>query len=421
MDKIIVTGGATLKGEARVSGAKNAALPILAASLLAEGDHTFRNLPGLADVNTMLKVLGTMGCSLDRPTESTPETCQVRVKAELLPEAPYDLVKTMRASVLVLGPLVARVGRARVSLPGGCAIGARPIDQHLKGLKALGAEIRLTEGYVEATAKRLVGATVVFDVITVTGTENLLMAAALAKGRTRLENAAREPEVEELARLLNKMGARISGAGTSEITIDGVDSLRPVDHAILPDRIEAGTLLAAAAITGGDVLVRRAVPEHLEAVLQKLREAGCQISAEGDGLRCRGPKTLNAVNVSTREYPGFPTDMQAQLMVLMSVAQGTSLISENIFENRFMHVAELDRMGADISIKGPMAVVKGVERLSGAPVMATDLRASASLVLAGLKADGVTEVSRVYHLDRGYERLERKLSALGANIQRVRG
>jgi UDP-N-acetylglucosamine 1-carboxyvinyltransferase len=343
------------------------------------------------------------------------------VTNKVTPQAPYDLVKTMRASVLVLGPLVARWGKARVSLPGGCAIGARPIDQHLKGLQALGADIHLTEGYVEATASTLKGATFCFDMITVTGTENLLMAATLAQGRTVLENAAREPEVEELAKMLNKMGARISGAGTSVITIEGVDSLRPADHAIMPDRIEAGTLLVASAITGGDVLVKHAVPEHLEAVLQKLREAGCEITSEQGGLRCKGPVRPKAVGITTQEHPGFPTDMQAQLMVLMTVAQGTSLISENIFENRFMHVAELHRMGADIAVKGSTAVVKGVEQLSGAPVMATDLRASASLVLAGLRAAGVTEVSRVYHLDRGYERLERKLASLGADIERLPG
>ena len=307
-----------------------------------------------------------------------------------------------------------------MSLPGGCAIGARPIDQHLKGLKALGADIHLTEGYVEARAKQLKGGTVNFDVITVTGTENVLMAAVLAKGRTVMENCAREPEIEELARVLNKMGARVEGAGTSVITVDGVDGLNPVEHAILPDRIEAGTLLVAAAISGGNVLVKHAVPEHLEAVVDKLREAGCTITAEGGGLRCKAPRTLTAVNITTTEHPGFPTDMQAQLMALMSVSQGTSVISENIFENRFMHVPELHRLGADITIQGHTAVVKGVKGLSGAPVMATDLRASASLILAGLRAEGRTDVSRVYHLDRGYERLERKLRSLGADIRRVK-
>ncbi len=420
MDKIIVKGGRRLEGEVRASGAKNAALPILASSLLADGKSTYRNVPELADVATMLKLLRIMGCGAERLTGERVDQCEVSIQGRLTPEAPYELVKTMRASVLVLGPLVARYGRARVSLPGGCAIGARPIDQHLKGLKALGAEITLTEGYVEATADRLTGGMVSFDVITVTGTENVMMAAALAKGRSVLENCAREPEIEELARVLNKMGARIEGAGTSVITIEGVDALKPVDHAILPDRIEAGTLLVAAAITGGNVLVRHAIPEHLDAVILKLREAGCTLTAEEGGLRCQGPQVIQSVDVKTSEHPGFPTDMQAQLMVLMSVANGTSVISENIFENRFMHVPELDRMGADIAIRGANAIVKGVKTLSGAPVMATDLRASASLVLAGLRAEGKTEVQRVYHLDRGYEHLERKLRGLGADIERVK-
>ncbi len=421
MDKIIVKGGRQLKGEVPVSGAKNAALPIIASCLLADGEHTLRNVPDLADVGTMLKLLRTMGADAQRGDGEQQSVCRVRVPGQMTPEAPYELVKTMRASVLVLGPLVARYGRARVSLPGGCAIGARPIDQHLKGLKALGAEIRLEEGYVEATAKSLRGATINFDLITVTGTENLMMAAALAKGRTVLENAAREPEVEELARVINKMGGRVSGAGTDVITIDGVESLKPVDHAILPDRIEAGTLLVAAAVTAGNVLVKHAVPEHLEAVILKLREAGCEITAEAGGLRCKGPNVIRSVDVKTSEHPGFPTDMQAQLMVAMTVADGTSIVSENIFENRFMHVLELHRMGADITIQGPTAVVRGVKRLSGAPVMATDLRASASLILAGLRAEGKTEVQRVYHLDRGYEHLEKKLASLGADVARVKG
>ncbi len=420
MDKIIVKGGRALQGEVNVSGAKNAALPILASALLADGKSVYRNVPDLADVKTMLKVLETMGCGTERLTGRKKDVCEVAIEGPITPEAPYDLVKTMRASVLVLGPLVARFGRARVSMPGGCAIGARPIDQHLKGLKALGADITLTEGYVEARAKQLKGATLNFDVITVTGTENVMMAAVLAKGRTVMENCAREPEVEELARVLNKMGARIEGAGTSVITIDGVDSLKPVEHAILPDRIEAGTLMVAAAITGGNVLVKHAVPEHLESVILKLREAGCTISAEKGGLRVKAPKVVNSVDVKTTEHPGFPTDMQAQLMGLMAVASGTSVISESIFENRFMHVPELHRMGADITIQGHTAVEKGVKKLSGAPVMATDLRASASLVLAGLRAEGKTEVQRIYHLDRGYERLERKLRKLGADIRRVK-
>ncbi|AEI68385.1 UDP-N-acetylglucosamine 1-carboxyvinyltransferase [Corallococcus macrosporus] len=417
MDKIVIKGGQALHGEVQASGAKNAALPILASALLADGTSTYRNVPDLADVTTMLKVLRTMGCDAERDAEKT-DVCQVGVNGHITPEAPYELVKTMRASVLVLGPLVARFGRARVSMPGGCAIGARPIDQHLKGLKALGADIHLTEGYVEATAKQLKGGTVNFDVITVTGTENVMMAAVLARGRTVMENCAREPEVEELARVLNKMGARIEGAGTSIITIEGVDALKPVEHAILPDRIEAGTLLVAAAISGGDVLVKHVVPEHMDALVEKLREAGCTLTAENGGLRCKAPDRLTSVNITTTEHPGFPTDMQAQLMALMSVSQGTSVISENIFENRFMHVPELHRLGADITIQGHTAVVKGVKGLSGAPVMATDLRASASLILAGLRAEGRTDVSRVYHLDRGYERLERKLSGLGADIRR---
>jgi len=420
MDKIIVKGGRPLQGEVTVSGAKNAALPILASSLLADGKNVYRNVPDLADVTTMLKVLSTMGCETARLEGRKKDVCEIAIEGPITPEAPYDLVKTMRASVLVLGPLVARFGRARVSMPGGCAIGARPIDQHLKGLKALGAEITLTEGYVEARAKQLRGGTVNFDVITVTGTENVMMAAVLAKGRTVLENCAREPEVEELARVLNKMGARIEGAGTSVITIEGVEALKPVDHAILPDRIEAGTLMVAAAITGGNVLVKHAVPEHLESVILKLRETGCTVTAESGGLRVKAPKVIHSVDVKTTEHPGFPTDMQAQLMGLMTVAAGTSVISESIFENRFMHVPELHRMGADITIQGHTAVVKGVKRLSGAPVMATDLRASASLVLAGLRAEGKTEVARIYHLDRGYERLERKLRKLGADIRRVK-
>jgi UDP-N-acetylglucosamine 1-carboxyvinyltransferase len=420
MDKIVVKGGNRLVGEVQVSGAKNAALPIVAATLLADGEHTLRNVPELADLKTMLAVLRTMGCEAERQAGRRKSTVIVDVKPGVVPEAPYELVRTMRASVLVLGPLLARHGRARVSLPGGCAIGSRPIDQHLKGLEALGAKITLTEGYVEAKAKRLTGATINFDVVTVTGTENVMMAAVLAKGRTVLENCAREPEIVDLANALNGMGARVSGAGTPVITIEGVERLNPMDHAIMSDRIEAGTLLVAAAITGGNVLVRRAPADALEAVILKLRETGCRITPEGDGLRCEGPEIPNAVDITTSEHPGFPTDMQAQLMVLMSVANGTSIITENIFENRYMHVAELDRMGAQIAIKGPTAVVKGVPRLSGAPVMATDLRASASLILAGLRAGGRTEVSRVYHLDRGYERLEKKLRDLGADTRRLK-
>jgi len=420
MDKIVVVGGKRLEGEVVISGAKNAALPILASSLLSEGRSLFRNVPQLADVVTMCKLLGTMGATAERGSGRLKDAVSIEVPRNVSPEAPYELVKTMRASVLVLGPLVARYGRARVSLPGGCAIGARPIDQHLKGLERLGAEIELAHGYVEARAKRLKGASFSFDLVTVTGTENLMMAAALASGRTVLENAAREPEVEELARVLNKMGARISGAGTDVITIEGVDELKPVEHAILPDRIEAGTFLVAAALTGGNVLLKRLVPEHLEALIQKLREAGATITAEDGALRCQGPEVIRAVDFKTMPHPGFPTDMQAQVMVLLTVAQGSSIITESVFENRFMHVPELHRMGADIRVDGHTAVVKGVPGLSGAQVMATDLRASASLVLAGLRATGRTEIHRVYHLDRGYEKIERKLRGLGADIRRAK-
>jgi UDP-N-acetylglucosamine 1-carboxyvinyltransferase len=420
MDKIVIEGGASLKGEVTISGAKNAALPILASSILAEGEHVYRNVPDLADVRTMGKLLAIMGAEAVRGTGKHKDRVTVRVPAKLEPEAPYELVKTMRASVLVLGPLCARFGRARVSLPGGCAIGARPIDQHLKGLKLLGAELELKAGYVEASAKRLRGARINFDMVTVTGTENLMMAACLAQGRTVLENAAREPEVEELARVLNKMGGQVEGAGTDVITIEGVDRLHAVEHAILPDRIEAGTFAVAAAITQGDVLLKRCIPEHLDAVIQKLRAAGATISSEEGGLRVKGPRTVKPVDIKTAPHPGFPTDMQAQLMVLLTVADGASVISENVFENRFMHVQELRRMGADITTDGHTAVVKGVAMLQGAPVMATDLRASASLILAGLRAGGITEVQRVYHLDRGYEAIEKKLRALGARVRRVK-
>jgi UDP-N-acetylglucosamine 1-carboxyvinyltransferase len=420
LDRILVVGGRRLEGEVTVSGAKNAALPLLAAGLLADGPSVFRNVPDLADISTLLRLLRTMGVDAHRIGGEERHAVRVHAVNGITAEAPYELVRTMRASVLVLGPLLARYGHARVSLPGGCAIGARPIDQHLKGFAALGAEINLEEGYVDARAKRLRGATVRFDKITVTGTENVLMAAVLAEGHTVLENAAREPEVEELAGVLQGMGGRIQGAGTDTIHVDGVTALRPVDHAILPDRIEAGTLLVAAAITGGDVRVLGARAEHLDALLGKLRDAGCSISATAAGIHCRGPEVPHPVDLQTTEHPGFPTDMQAQMMALLCTADGTSVISENIFENRFMHVAELQRMGADIRVEGHTAVVKGVRALSGAPVMATDLRASASLILAGLRAHGTTQVSRVYHLDRGYERLEVKLSSLGAQATRVK-
>jgi len=418
LQKIVINGGKRLRGEVRVSGSKNAALPILASALLARGRSTFRNVPALGDVRTMGRLLARLGADVEANGKGVTRIDTTKATGH---EAPYELVKTMRASVLVLGPLVARHGKARVSLPGGCAIGARPIDQHLKGLEAMGARIELARGYVTATARRLRGASIVFDMVTVTGTENLMMAAALARGRTTLENAAREPEVEELGRVLNKMGGRITGAGTSLITIDGVDELTPIEHSVIPDRIEAGTLLVAAAITGGNVLLRDCLPEHLEAVIAKLRAAGAEVAADGDGIRVRGKAEFRSGDVSTQPFPGFPTDMQAQFMVLMTRARGQSVLSETIFENRFMHVPELMRMGADIHIEGRTAIVRGPTRLAGATVMATDLRASACLVLAGLIARGKTEVLRIYHLDRGYDRLDKKLRALGADIRRAQG
>ena len=417
MDAIEITGGKPLRGEVQVSGSKNATLPQIAAALLAPGRSVFRGVPDLADIRTLGRLLSHMGARVERDGG----TLHVDAGQVQTPEAPYELVKTMRASVLVLGPLLARFGRARVSLPGGCAIGARPIDQHLKALQLLGAKIELAHGYVEATASRLRGAKILFDLPTVTGTENLMMAAVLADGQTALENCAREPEVVALAEALNGMGARIRGAGTSVLTIDGVRSLRPMDLRAIPDRIEAGTLLAAGLITGGDVLVRGARADDLDAALAKMREAGAQVSAEADGVRVVAPERMGAVDFITAPFPGFPTDLQAQLMACLTVAKGASRVVETVFENRFMHVQELVRMGADVSIDGHTAVVRGVSRLSGAPVMATDLRASASLVLAGLRAEGKTTVHRVYHLDRGYEALEAKLASLGAVIRRVKG
>jgi UDP-N-acetylglucosamine 1-carboxyvinyltransferase len=417
MDAIEITGGKPLSGEVQVSGSKNATLPQIAAALLAPGRSVFRGVPDLADIRTLGRLLGSMGARVERDGS----TLQVDAEHVDKPEAPYELVKTMRASVLVLGPLVARFGRARVSLPGGCAIGARPIDQHLKGLQLLGARIELAHGYVEVTAARLRGARILFDLPTVTGTENLMMAAALAEGETVLENCAREPEVVALAEALNAMGARIQGAGSSIITVGGVTSLRPMDLQVIPDRIEAGTLLAAAMITGGNVLVRDARADDLDAAIAKMREAGARVSVEKSGLRIEAPERPEAVDFITAPFPGFPTDLQAQLMACLAVARGASRVVETVFENRFMHVQELVRMGADIAIDGHTAVVRGVSRLSGAPVMATDLRASASLVLAGLRAEGKTVVHRVYHLDRGYESLEKKLAALGAGIRRVKG
>jgi len=419
VDNIRIVGGARLAGSIPISGAKNAALPILCASLLAEGDHVFRNVPDLRDIGTMTKLLSHLG------QEASFEDGVVRVRGRSVDDAdaPYELVKQMRASVLVLGPLVARYGKARVSLPGGCAIGARPIDQHLRGLEALGAKIDLDHGYVnvEVPSGRLRGAEIVFDIPTVGGTENLMSAAVLARGRTTMVNAAREPEVEELARVLNKMGASVEGAGTDVIVIEGVDELEPVDHAIIADRIEAGTYMCAAAATAGDVFLDRVTFDHLEALAAKLREAGVDVEREGSGVRVARRGELRATSVTTAPHPGFPTDMQAQFMMLMCLARGSSTITETIFENRFMHVPELNRMGARIDARGRVATVEGVSGLSGAEVMATDLRASASLVVAGLVAKGVTEVLRVYHIDRGYERIEAKLSALGATIERVPG
>jgi len=415
MDAIQIKGGRKLKGEVMISGAKNAALPLLASSLLTGGRNTFKNVPDLMDVGTMAKVLSVMGAEV-----SGRRTLKVATSSIYNLEAPYDLVRTMRASVLVLGPMVARYGRARVSLPGGCAIGARPIDQHLKGLEAMGAKIELRKGYVEASARRLRGAHIVCDIATVTGTMNLMMAASLAKGRTTIENAAREPEVEELARVLNKMGGHVHGAGTSVVNIEGVDDLHPVEHAIIADRIEAGTFMVAAAITGGKVLLRGCLPEHLEAVIAKLVKAGARVQADAGGILVQGSGEFRPVDITTQPYPGFPTDMQAQFMVLAALAQGQSIITETIFENRFMHVPELVRMGADVQAQGRTAIVRGPTRFQGTTVMASDLRASAALVLAGLVSGGTTRVRRVYHLDRGYERIELKLRRLGANIRRVK-
>lgn len=413
MDRIVIEGGNRLCGEISASGAKNAALPLLASALLATGASTFRNAPDLVDVRTMAKLLRHIGC-----TVSGTDSITIEPPTSDPSEAPYELVKTMRASVLVLGPLVARFGYARVSLPGGCAIGARPIDQHLKGLELMGAEVNLEHGYVECKATRLKGATIVLDVPTVTGCENLLMAAVLADGRTVLENAAREPEVEELAQVLNKMGARIQGAGTAIIRVEGVEKLQPIEHSILPDRIEAGTFLVAGAVTKGDLFVKNARREHLDAVLAKLRRAGVQVDTEDGGIRVRSDGKFKSFDITTQPHPGFPTDMQAQFMVMAAVSGGQSIIKESIFENRFMHVSELVRMGARIRTDGRVAYVRGVQALSGAEVMATDLRASASLVIAGLVANGTTQVRRVYHLDRGYEHIETKLQKVGATIHR---
>ena len=416
MDKLSIEGGVPLRGEVAASGAKNAALPILTAALLTTDTLTVRNVPHLHDVSTMLRLLGQMGV-----TTTLDDKNGVSLNAANLskPEATYDMVKTMRASVLVLGPLVARCGEARVSLPGGCAIGLRPVDQHIKGLQAMGATITVEHGYMVARAPRLKGARICTDIVTVTGTENLMMAATLAEGATVIENAAREPEVTDLAHCLVAMGARIQGAGTDIITIEGVDKLHGATTHVIPDRIETGTFLVAAAVTGGDVRITGARPAHLEAVLAKLKEAGVTVETGEDWIHVNASGRLKAVNLRTAPYPAFPTDMQAQFMALNAVAEGTGIVHEDIFENRFMHVQELQRLGADIDVDGHTAVVKGVATLDGATVMATDLRASASLVIAGLVARGTTIVDRIYHLDRGYDAIEEKLSRLGARIKRV--
>ncbi len=428
MDKLLIRGGRQLAGEITVSGAKNAALPELCAALLTAEPVPFANVPSLQDVSTMFKVLRHMGVRAER-SEAQPDEVVIDSGALTKPEAPYDLVKTMRAAILVLGPLLARFGQATVSLPGGCAIGARPVDQHIKGLQAMGALISVEHGYIRAMAPmgaagvpRLKGARITTDMVTVTGTENLLMAACLADGETVLENAAREPEVTDLAELLISMGARIEGHGTSRIKVQGVDALHApkTPHHIIADRIECGTFLCAVAATGGDVLLKRARPDHLDAVIDKLREAGAQIECGDDWIRVRAQARPKAVSFRTSEYPAFPTDMQAQFMAVNAVSEGTAKISETIFENRFMHVNELLRLGAKVDIEGHTAMVTGVPQLSGAIVMATDLRASASLVIAGLCAEGETTVDRIYHLDRGYDRMEAKLRAVGADIERVK-
>jgi UDP-N-acetylglucosamine 1-carboxyvinyltransferase len=421
MDKLLIRGGRPLKGEVQISGAKNAALPQLCAALLSAEPVTLHNVPQLQDVATMLKLLRHMGATAERSAERPDE---VRIDASHIgtPEAPYDLVKTMRATIMVLGPLLARCGATRVSLPGGCAIGSRPVDQHIKGLQLMGADIVVEHGYIVARASRLKGARISTDMITVTGTENLLMAATLADGETVLENAAQEPEVSDLAEMLIRMGARIEGHGGSRIRIEGVEQLHAPEggHRIIPDRIEAGTFLCAVAAAGGEVLVKDARADHLEVVIDKLREAGATIENGDDWIRVRASGRPKAVNIRTSEYPQFPTDMQAQFMAVNCIAEGTARVTETIFENRFMHVNEMLRLGARIEVDGHTAVIQGVERLSGATVMATDLRASASLVIAGLVAEGDTVVDRIYHLDRGYDRMEAKLRKLGADIERIK-
>lgn len=416
MDKLIIFGGYPLKGEVTISGAKNAALPIMASTILASGIHTLKRIPKLKDIETMAKLLKILGAEI----QIKETVCQIDTTNISKFEAPYELVKTMRASILVLGPLVAKFGTAKVSLPGGCAIGARPVNLHISGLEKMGAKITLQEGYIIAKARQLKGTKIYLDIPTVTGTENLMMAATLAKGITVIENAAKEPEVVDLANYLMAMGAKIKGAGTSIIEVEGVSALKPpVEYEIIPDRIEAGTFMAIAGTCAAEIIIKGCKIQHLYAVIDKMKDAGITFKETKEGLKVIGPKRLHPVDIKTMPYPGFPTDMQAQFMAMMTVADGTSVIKETIFENRFMHVAELKRLGADITVEGNTATVRGVKKLKGAPVMATDLRASACLVIAGLIAEGKTVVDRIYHLDRGYEDLDKKLIKLGAKIERI--
>ncbi|MCF8053663.1 MAG: UDP-N-acetylglucosamine 1-carboxyvinyltransferase [Deltaproteobacteria bacterium] len=417
MDKIVIRGGRPLKGEVVVSGAKNAALPVLISALLTDRECRYLNVPQLVDTQTTLGLLTEMGSTIVADKEGI----AIQIAELSSPVAPYDLVRRMRASILVLGPLVARVGRAKVSLPGGCAIGARPVNLHINALRKMGAQVDIEDGYIVASAKRLQGAKIYFDTVTVTGTENIMMAATLAQGTTELQNAAREPEVVSLAETLIAMGAKIQGAGTSTIVVEGVGRLEGTTATIMSDRIEAGTLMIAAAITNGDVVVKNCNPEHLLSLSELLQQAGCVLEKMDNAIRVQGVTRPEALDIVTSPYPGFATDLQAQMMAFMSLAKGTTLIAETVFENRFMHVGELCRMGANIKIDGHTAKIVGVKSLQGAPVMATDLRASASLVLAGLRATGKTEISRIYHLDRGYEAMEKKFALLGADIRRVKG
>ncbi len=417
MDKFIIKGGNRLVGEVTISGAKNSALPLMAATLLTEGNCTLSGIPDLRDINTMQKLMTSLGCEFSKEKKGVLKICAEKL---VNCEAPYDLVRTMRASVLVLGPLVARMGKAKISLPGGCAIGDRPINLHIDALKKMGAKVEQSHGYVTASAKRLKGTRIYFDIPTVTGTENVIMAASLAKGETLIENAAKEPEIVDLVNFLKKMGAKIEGEGSSVIRVQGVDELKPASHKVIPDRIEAGSFMIAAAATAGNVLIKNCVIDHLDALVQKLTEAGVTINVEKAGVRVIGKRDIKSVDITTMPYPGFPTDLQAQFMALMCTARGLSVIRETIFENRFIHVSELKRMGADITIKDRNAIVKGVDELTGAPVMVSDLRAGAALVIAGLMATGETEVLRIYHLDRGYESMEKKLNKLGAKIRRVK-